>query len=192
MSLSEPVSRRPSHQRTIVYRSFEREDGLWDIEGELRDEKASPFQDRERGLMAPGEPVHNMLARVTIDKEMKIHEVEIGMDAVPFAFCGAAGAGAQGLIGARLGRDWRRTLQLNLGGTRGCTHLKEMLFGIATVAFQTFPVQWDAPQTGDGEPAPKKPFFLDGCHSWALDSPVVKRHFPQYYTGDDDRPEDAG
>jgi hypothetical protein len=30
---------------------------------------------------------------------------------------------------------------------------------------------------------PRKPHFLDGCHSWRTDGPVVEKRFPQFFTG---------
>ena len=49
MPLSSPAARSPSHGRTVIYQSYRRSDGLWDIEAELRDQKAEPFHDMERG-----------------------------------------------------------------------------------------------------------------------------------------------
>ena len=40
MPLSEPAPRTLQHVRRVHYQGFEREDGLWDIEGELHDSKA--------------------------------------------------------------------------------------------------------------------------------------------------------
>ncbi|MEY3991305.1 MAG: hypothetical protein RIS04_68, partial [Pseudomonadota bacterium] len=39
MSLPAPAPRRLSHTRTVVFRGYDREDGLWDIEATLTDVK---------------------------------------------------------------------------------------------------------------------------------------------------------
>lgn len=54
-SLSVPVPRRLIHTREIRTRGFLRDDGLWDVEGELMDEKSYTYADRERGLL-PADP----------------------------------------------------------------------------------------------------------------------------------------
>ena len=72
MPLPSPAARSPSHRRTVIYQSYRRSDGLWDIEAELRDEKGEPYHDMERGLLQPGVPIHDMAARVTIDNDMVV------------------------------------------------------------------------------------------------------------------------
>ena len=41
--LSAPQPRSPLHTREITFQGYVREDGLWDIEGHLKDYKATPF-----------------------------------------------------------------------------------------------------------------------------------------------------
>jgi hypothetical protein len=41
------------HTRKVEYRGFEREDGLWDIEGELLDTKPHAFVIEGEGEWAP-------------------------------------------------------------------------------------------------------------------------------------------
>ena len=137
MPLSSPSARSPSHRRTVIYRSYRRSDGLWDIEAELRDEKVEPYHDMERGLLQPGTPIHDMAARVTINDDMVVRAVEVDMRATPFSLCGDSAGACQSLVGAKLGERWRQTLNQHLGGAKGCTHLREVLFGVATVAMQT-------------------------------------------------------
>jgi hypothetical protein len=69
-----------------------------------------------------------------------------------------------------------------LGGTRGCTHLLELLGPIATTAFQTVhPLRKKERRPGER----KRPGLLDSCHAWASDSPVIARRYPEFYTGAD-------
>ena len=44
MPLPPPAPRAPQHTRTTVFNGYRRDDGLWDIEGELRDTKSVPFE----------------------------------------------------------------------------------------------------------------------------------------------------
>ena len=72
----------------------------------------------------------------------------------------------------------------HIGGTEGCTHLREMLFNMATAAFQTLPSgQWHRrEQQGQAHPAVRdSAFFINQCHTWAYHSPTVQRSYPMFY-----------
>ena len=65
------------HTRAIECKGYERQDGLWDIEGELTDTKSYLHTRRQGGReRKPGEPVHHMWLRLTIDLDMRIHDAE--------------------------------------------------------------------------------------------------------------------
>ena len=84
MPLSNPVPRKHVHTRRIECNGYEREDGLWDIEAHLVDTKSQTHARRAGGReRQPGEPVHDMWLRVTIDLDMKIHDVEARTDEGP-------------------------------------------------------------------------------------------------------------
>jgi hypothetical protein len=38
-----------------------------------------------------------------------------------------------------MGPGWRQAIDRTIGGVQGCTHLRELLFNMATAAFQTIP-----------------------------------------------------
>ena len=73
---------------------------------------------------------------------------------------------------------------IGVGGSEGCTHLREMLFNMATAAYQTLPAgQWQRRELA-GQPHPEMtqaPYFLGQCHSWAYDSPTVQRAYPMFF-----------
>lgn len=58
--LTSPAPRRHIHTRDVRSRGFLRDDGLWDIEGELLDEKTYTYADRDRGALPAGVPMHHM------------------------------------------------------------------------------------------------------------------------------------
>ncbi|GMQ90538.1 MAG: DUF2889 domain-containing protein [Gammaproteobacteria bacterium] len=182
MPLSTVRTRKPIHHRSIQCHGYQREDGLWDIEGHLVDTKSYAFPNRERGEIAAGEPVHEMWLRLTVDDELRVHEVEAMMDASPFSICPAITGRFEKLRGLRIGRGWRRCVNELLGGIKGCTHLVELLGPVGTTAFQTiYPInsRRQKPAT-----AGKKPPIIDSCHALASDSEVVKNHWPEFYNGD--------
>lgn len=184
--LSEPVARRHMHTRSIVCEGFAREDGLWDIEARLVDTKTYPYTEPFRGARATGEAVHDMRVRLTLDADMVVRGIEVAMAEHPYQSCLGALPPFQGLIGARVGQGWRKAVQSVVGGNRACTHLRELLFPMATVAFQTMG-GWkeDEAASRGGLPAAdaQPPHFMDGCRAWASDGEVVRQLYPMHYKG---------
>jgi hypothetical protein len=183
-SLSVPVSRRLIHERRVITRGYLRDDDLWDLEGELLDEKTYTYADRDRGPLPAGTPMHHMRARLTVDVDLVVRAAEAAMPARPFGTCGGAIEPVQRLVGSSLAKGFRRAVEDAMGRTRGCTHLRDLILALATTAFQTissyreqFLPAYGVPKGPDGE----LPFFLNQCRSWADTSPVVAVHFPQFH-----------
>jgi len=169
------------HTRSIRCEGFEREDGLWDIEARIVDTKTYAYDEPFRGRREAGEPVHDMAVRLTLDAQMVVRDIAVDMRSTPYAACQGAAPEFRSLIGRRIGPGWRSAVNEAVGGTRGCTHVRELLFPMATVAFQTM-VGWrdDEDAAGDrGAPA-ERPYFLDGCKAWASDGEVVVQLYPQF------------
>lgn len=178
------VARRPVHTRRITFEGFLRDDGLWDIDCELSDTKAEPIRMRERGLLHPGEPVHLLRVRLTVDDSFTIRAVQTATAAAPFPECQqATSAPMQKLVGLTMGRGWRKAINEAIGGVAGCTHLRELVFNAATAAFQMIP-HYRATQAGGEEKMPENgqpPFYMGQCMTWDFDGPVVQRLAPQFY-----------
>lgn len=172
--LSTPKPRSLLHTREVTFQGYAREDGLWDIEGHLKDIKTNPFQTTAQ-LWQPGEAFHDMWIRVTLDREFVIHGIEAVMDGQPHAECTTALPPMDSLIGERIGKGWRKTIDNHLGGIKGCTHLRELLTNLATAAFQSIPGAFFDP-TGN-----KPPLYLGTCKSWDFNGPVVMRVYPKFY-----------
>ena len=187
MPLSEPVPRKHLHTRNVECRGYLRDDGLWDIEGRMVDTKTYAFPNRHRGEVEAGEPVHEMWLRLTIDDAMRIREVEAVTDYGPFGLCPAITGNFRRLEGLTIGPGFRRAVRERVGGTEGCTHLVELIDPIATTAFQAMSTRHrhDGEDRTDRDRGPQRPRFLDTCHALASDSPVVRRHWPEFYTGGD-------
>jgi len=180
MTLTPPAARRPMHTRRIVCEGYLRDDGLWDIEARLLDTKAYPTREAERGRRPAGSPVHDMAIRLTIDADMTVHGIEIAMPSHPYASCTGAPEAFQALVGCRIGPGWRKMIQERAGGVRGCTHLRELLMPMATVAFQTLH-GWSA-DDGSDEPGrvdddPGR--VLNGCKAWDARGEMVARFYPR-------------
>ena len=186
MPLSAPVPRQLLHRRVVQCWGYQREDGLWDIEGRMVDTKTYAFPNEDRGgAIEAGEPLHDMWLRLTVDDQFRIHEVEARTDGSPFGLCPAITARYRQLVGVRVGPGWSLKLKELFGGVNGCTHMTELLGPVATTLFQTlYGRRYDQE---DAKPPEQRipPPVLDTCHALASDSPVVKKRWPQAYTGPD-------
>ena len=190
MTLSPPADREPIHHRRIDCRGYRRKDGLWDIEGHLTDVKSYPFVNRFRGEIRPGDPLHDMWLRLTLDDDLKVIKAEAATVAGPFAVCPAITPAFARLEGLTIGPGWRRAVNGLLGGVRGCTHLVELLGPLATTAYQTIHT-WRA-QNNPGVENDRVPAHLNSCHALARDGEVVREHYPRWYTGGRGGPGKAG
>jgi hypothetical protein len=186
MPLPAPAARKHVHTRAIDYRGFEREDGLWDIEAHMTDVKTYAFKNNWRGNVEAGEPLHEMLLRVTIDDKFVIQDVAAATEHSPFEMCPAITPNYAAIIGIKMGLGWRKAIRQKIGGVQGCTHLTELLFPMATVAMQTiWPLLRHRKNQPDSEveKTSTRPVVLNTCHAWSTESEVVKVNAPDYYTG---------
>lgn len=179
-----PAPRTHAHTRSVEYRGYRRDDGLWDIEAELTDTKTYSYNTPDRVILEAGVPLHGMAIRVTVDDAMKITDIAVRMAAAPFPECQQAKPPMARLVGATLGRGWRKTIEEALGGIQGCAHLRELLFNMATAAYQTIPHYRSHLRRQAGLPEPvlkRPPPHVGQCLAWDFDGPVVKRHRPDFY-----------
>ncbi|MFQ5534484.1 MAG: DUF2889 domain-containing protein [Sphingomonadales bacterium] len=197
MTLSPPKPREHLHTRRVECEGFAREDGLWDIDGRLTDQKTYGFENRWRGAIEAGTPVHDMRVRLTLDNKFIVQDIEVEMAAAPFQCCASPPADFRKLIGLSVGPGWNRRVAELVGGLQGCTHVTEVLGRMAMAAFQTIPMELyrRAKQAAEGNAenlramltkGGRKPYFIDGCHTWRADGETVKEEFPEIYTGPKD------
>lgn len=181
MPLSPPAQREHMYTRTIECRSYLRADGLWDVEGHLRDVRSFPSYMQYRGEVAAGTPVHEMSLRVSFDEDMMIRAVEAVMDGTPYGICSGVTVNYQRLVGVRLGAGFAKAIRDRLGGPEGCTHLREMLGPMATAAFQAV-FNYRHPRGAGDQPGARER-LLDSCHALASNREVVLGRWPDAYTG---------
>lgn len=186
MPLPAAAPRTRLHERRMAVDGYEREDGLYDLEGHLTDNKTYGFSSRFRGEVTPDIPVHEMWIRLTIDHTMRIHAVEAVTEFGPFPPCHDVAPNFQRLVGLHIGPGWNRAVRERLGGTQGCTHIVEMLAQVATTGYQTLVKRWEDERRrreAAGEPAPsgKRPPMLDTCYALASDGEIVRQLWPQFH-----------
>ena len=143
MPLTPPVQRERLHTRSVVGDGYRRSDGMFDLEARLVDTKSHPYR-LMSGVREPGEPIHDLWIRVTIDRDCTIHAVDASMPSIPYPDgCERGEAAYQKLVGANLLHGFRRLVTDRLGGVHGCTHLTEVVGTLPTLAVQMFAATLD-------------------------------------------------
>ena len=184
MPLSAPADRELLHNRDIELRGYLRADGLYDIEAHLADTKSYGFENQDRGAIEPGEPLHGMWVRMTVGEDMVIRACEAVSDFTPYAICPQAAPNFAALAGVAIGPGFNRAVKERVGGVLGCTHLRQHLAQMATVAFQTIgPMRWRKARAareaaiarGEAAAPAKRAVPIGSCYAYAPDSPVVTR-----------------
>jgi len=177
MPLSKPVRRQLKHRRDVVCNAYQRDDGLWDIEGHMTDVKTETLDNPERnGYVPAGEPFHDMWIRLTVDQGFRVQQVEAVIDASPFKTCPGIAGAFRKLEGTRIGPGWQKQVKELLGGVQGCTHLSEMLQPLATTAVQAL---W--PSAKEDVMTLGAKVMLNSCHGWSDRGSVIKNYMPELY-----------
>lgn len=179
--LPAPVPRKRQHTRTIECNGYLRADGLYDVEGRLVDVKSISFHNMDRGDVKPGEPIHEMWIRLTVDIDLNVVDVAATTVWGPYNMCGDIAPAFKCLKGLTIGPGWTRKTRELLAGIKGCTHMVELLGPVATTAFQTIYADRVARDKREGRN--EKPALIGSCHAYAPDSPVVAVRHPEHYTG---------
>ena len=177
------IKRELIHKRKVECYSYRREDNLWDIEGHLTDTKTYDFSNMDRGSVQAGEPVHEMWLRITVDDDLVIHSTEASTEYGPFNICPGATPNFSKIKNIKIGPGFRAAVNKLVGGSLGCTHLRELLGPMATTAFQTI-VPIRSKRTNGN--AAKNHSLLGSCHAYARGSEVVKRLWPELEQPDGD------
>ena len=185
--LPKPVARRHMHTRTIVCEGYLRDDELWDIEASIRDTKTYQYTETYRGQRGPGDPVHHMYVRLTIDNSLTVRDIEVAMPETPYPICSESAANFKSIVGLQIGSSWRSEINKRVGRTNGCTHVRELLFPMATVAIQSMK-GWGEDNPPEGKPSfvglpvdtTLKPAFINGCYAWSDKRAMVAEIYPLF------------
>lgn len=184
MPLPPPVARSALHSRRIHCQGYRRDDGLWDIEAHLLDTRDEPMQTLGRGQIAPGEPLHEMWMRMTVDDELQVRDLQASIEQAPYPACPHFPRDRfEKLIGQRIAPGWTARVRLALGGVHSCTHLVELLGPLATTAIQTV-YAWRG-ETLDGAQHRPPQDFVDSCHSLSREGQVARQLWPELDRDDD-------
>ncbi|NVJ68158.1 MAG: DUF2889 domain-containing protein [Gammaproteobacteria bacterium] len=187
MSLSKPQSRKLIHQRRIRPNAYLREDGLWDIEANLTDDKAYPFPTLQRGILPVGELVHDIWLRLTLNNELVIQAAEASLITTPFKRCPTIEENVERLVGLKIKSGWTQEAKARIGGAAGCSHIVELLRPMATTAIQAIYPYLTFGQDGK---FPVNDSLVDSCYGFAADGDVIQVLAPDKYKSNNETEKD--
>lgn len=177
MPASNP-SRKLIHTRETIFTSYRREDGLMDLEAHLTDKKPETFTHPNGMSWKAGDPIHDMWIRLTVNNQLQILDIAAKINSHPLDECPESILDIKKLIGFNIGRGWRKVIEEQLGGIKGCTHIRQLLFNIANAAFQSISAEIALTNPDVA------PHFLDTCHGWDSKGPSVLKFYPKFYKAD--------
>lgn len=181
MPLSAPPERREVHHRVIDMKAYAREDGLFDVEARLIDSKPFAFKRfSATETLPPGQSLHDLWVRLTVDKDFVVRAIEAASDVTPFGVCKEAQHTLSVLVGERIARGWAAKVKERLRGAASCTHLMEMLIPLATTALQGIRAL-DSSRHGHAVTAAGVPLKIDSCYAYGRQREVVARLWPEHY-----------
>ncbi len=173
------ANRQKKHTRTITVEGFQRDDGLWELEGTLTDVKTFPTKDSFKDRAA-GDYHHKMHVRLVIDLHSNVLDAEVASDANPHGDrCRVGVPDYKRLVGLNLKRGFRKGVKERMGGTQGCTHINELLGAMPTGFFQS--VAGTVDTLGDES---RMSMVFDTCAAWDRSGDLVRQHYPRWYIAD--------
>lgn len=180
MPLSKASSRREIHHRVIDMKAYARDDGLYDVEAHLVDQKPFTFQRFSATEPTPaGQAVHDLWVRITLDGEYVVRDIEAAADVTPFELCKGAEPTLSVLVGERIARGWSSVVKEHLRGAASCNHLMEVLIPMATTAIQGI-VSLNSLENGNKLNVNGVPVKIDSCYAYGRQREVVQRLWPQH------------
>jgi hypothetical protein len=182
-STSQQTSERTLvHTRQINCDAYVRRDGLYEIEGRMADiktyEAVLPFKS-----VAPGTPFHDMRIAMVVDTNMVIQHVEARTEAAPTPYCNEMPPTYAALVGVSVGPGFKAEVKARVGGTKGCTHLTDLLGSMATTLLQATFVKTQTAERlrilTESDVPLQKPWVVGTCHAYRMDGEAVKVIWPE-------------
>lgn len=173
------ITREAMHFRRIDCKAFRRSDGLFEVRAHLTDTKPHDFAPPSDARNVPaGEAIHDLGVTLIFGRDMVITGVETFMASFPYRTCPGGGDTLQNLIGVTLGAGWNSEVRKRLPRCDTCTHLREILTPLATVAFQAMVVERQADL--DAVDASGVPTRLDSCHAYGRTRALAQKLWPEH------------
>jgi GNAT superfamily N-acetyltransferase len=120
--------------------------------------------------------MHDMAVTMTVDVDGTIRAFEARTLAGPHSSCPSGAANFSRLVGLSIRKGFLKAAAERIGGVEGCTHIRELLQQMATVAFQSMrEMRVKSYTTNPDRPPP----LIDSCIAWAASGDWVRVRFPR-------------
>jgi hypothetical protein len=173
-------------RRTMTCEGYLRDDGLVDVEGHLVDARGYDTRNDWRGEVPRGQPAHEMWVRLTVDDRLMVTEAVAATDHSPYPMCRDTLPNLARLVGLSVAGGFKKQVRARIGATEGCTHVLALIDAMSNVAIHAIAgkrrgqgrdTMLGTYGTREGATHP----LIGSCHSYAPDSPVVAKLWPQHY-----------
>ncbi len=179
--MTQATGRKPLHTREIKCTGYLRDDGLIDVEAELRD-MSPDGTDLLFRMVSPGADIHHMQVQATLSPDLVIQQISATMVTGATGMCPEITAAYGALKGLALRKGFRQEVKARVGGVRGCTHLTDLLGPMATTAMQSHFAQQRNLRNGrrpaDEASLMPRPAVIGTCHTYRPDSPATEVLWP--------------
>ena len=169
------------HTRSIELKGYLRDDGLYELEACLTDRKSQDSPRFPDTTLPAGEALHDMRVRMRFDEKLLIHAFTTTMAATPYDGCREAEPNFEALVGLTIQPGFLREANRRVAGTKGCTHVRELLQQIATTAYQTVVGERLRRRDAAFERPTSRPSLIDSCAGYRADGEWVRIRWPSYY-----------
>ena len=160
------------HTREISTRTFDVGNRTVLVEGSLVDRRYEPRQRRPSG--GP-ELVHHMVIRLKVKGPgMSIKRAEAEMPHHPREECTAILPRIRDLEGLEVAPGYSMKVKKAIGGVKGCAHLTSLVIAMGESAIQGYWAAYVEKERKAGLPEQIIKRFINTCHLWKEDGPIVK------------------
>jgi hypothetical protein len=145
------------------------------VEGVLKDER---FQEAYTitGQTLPAGVIHHMGIRLLINcSNLLIEDVDVDLISMPREVCRETSASLAPIKGLIVTKGFTLKVKKLAGGSKGCTHLVELLLAMAPAIFQGFVAYREQRPSGFDPDQVKKVLqsLANTCRGWHEDGPYV-------------------
>jgi hypothetical protein len=160
------------HTREISIRTLDLGDHTILVEGGLIDHRYRPKQNEAH---EESELVHHMVIRLKVKgPEMLIEQAEATMPHHPREECPEVLPSIRNLEGLKIAPGYSMKVKRVIGGIRGCAHLTSLVIAMGESAVQGYWAAYGADRKRVGLREQTIEKFINTCHLWKEDGPIVK------------------
>jgi len=164
------------HSRKIEVTTYDYDEQRMIVEGSLKDDR---FQESHAitGEKFPSGVIHHMAIRLLVNcSTLLIEDIDVDLMSIPREACRETIGCLAPIKGLTITKGFTAKVKKLAGGKRGCTHLVELILGMAPAAIQGYATYQSRKQAVFDPDRAKMilQFLVNTCHAWREDGPFVE------------------